>query len=110
MATLKFPTNVTSVTFAVSGVKVPNGNGHVSGLTPAEVTSINYKGGARALGSAVNGDVSISLPTDITAITIDGVAYNVNGAVNPWGKALSAAVPAPAAAVFLYQNITLVQG
>ena len=110
MSTLKFPTNVTSVTFAVSGAKVPDGSGHVTGLTPAEVTSIVNKGGARAIGTAINGDITISLPVNITAITINGVAYNVNGAATPWGKVLNAAVPAPAASSFLYQNITLVQG
>lgn len=110
MASLKFPLNVSSVTFASSGVKAPDASGIVTGLTPAEVTSILNKGGARAIATTVNGDISISLPTNITAITINSIAYNVNGSNTAWGKLLSAAVPAPAATSFLYQNITLVQG
>lgn len=110
MASLKFPLNVSSVTFASSGVKAPDASGIVTGLTPAEVTSILYKGAAKAVSTASNGNISISLPTDITAITINSIAYNVNGSNTAWGKLLSAAVPAPAATSFLYQNITLVQG
>ena len=110
MASLKFPLNVSSVTFATSGVKTPDSAGIVTGLTPAEITAILYKGGARRLSTASDGSIVISLPVEITAITIDSVAYTVNGAANAWGKQLNAAVPAPAASSFLYQNITLVQG
>ena len=110
MASLKFPLNVSSVTFATSGVKTPDASGIVTGLTPAEITSILYKGGACNVSTASDGSVNISLPTDITAITINSIAYTVNGATTAYGKLLSAAVPAPAATQFLYQNITLVQG
>ena len=85
-------------------------SGVQTGLTQTEVTSILYKVASKDVSTASNGDISISLPTDITAITINFIAYNVNGSNTAWGKLLSAAVPAPAATSFLYQNITLVQG
>ena len=110
MASLKFPLNVSSVTFATSGVKTPDAAGIVTGLTPAGITSILYKGGARNVSTASDGTINISLPTNITAITINSIAYTVDGAATALGKLLSAAVPAPAATKFLYQNITLVQG
>lgn len=110
MSSLKFPLNVSSVTFAVSGAKVPDSEGIVTGLTPGEITSILSKRGASLISTASDGSVNISLPTDITAITINSVAYTVNGIATATGKRLNAAVPAPAATSFLYQNITLVQG
>ena len=110
MSSLKFPLNVSSVTFAVSGAKVPDSEGIVTGLTPGEITSILSKLGARLISTASDGSVNISLPTDITAITINSVAYTVNVIATAPGKRLNAAVPAPAATSFLYQNITLVQG
>lgn len=110
MASLKFPLNVSSVTFATSGVKAPDAAGIVTGLTPGEVTSILYAGGARMVSTASDGSVNITLPVAITNITINSVAYTVNGAATALGKQLNAAVPAPAATTFLYQNISLVQG
>jgi hypothetical protein len=50
------------------------------------------------------------MPTVVTSITINSIVYAVNGAVTPWGKLLSAAVPAPAGSIFLYQNFELVTG
>lgn len=118
MATLKCPTNVTSITFATSGVKVPNGDNQVTGITAAEITAMTRafgglgtkRGAAKLVSTAVDGSIVISLPVVITSITIDGVVYAVNGVVTPWGKLLSAAVPAPAATDFLSQNFSLVQG
>jgi hypothetical protein len=118
MATLKCPTNVTSITFATSGALVPDGSNNVTGITPDELTAMtrafggqgSKHGVAKLISTAANGDVVVSLPEAITAITIGGVAYDVNGVITPWGKVLSAAVPAPAASVFLYQNFSLVQG
>ena len=118
MATVKCPTNVTSITFATSGVKVPDGSNNVTGLTALEANALsqqgqnsgNNLGAAKLVSTASNGNVQISLPVVVTGITINAVPYTVTGAVTPWGKLLSAAVPAPAASIFLYQNFILVQG
>lgn len=111
MASIKVPTNVTSITFATSGVKVPDADSIVSGLTSAEVTALrNRFTSARLCSTDVSGNLTLSLPVVITNITIDGVAYAVNGAVTPYGKCLSAAVPAVAGSQFLYQNFSLVTG
>lgn len=119
MATIKCPSNVTSITFATSGAKVPDGNGLITGLTSGEITGLVRGGaveGGNNLGSAMlmstnaDGSVVISLPPVITGLTIAGVAYTVNGNITPWGKTLSAAVPAAAATTFLQQNFILVTG
>ena len=119
MATIKCPTNVTSITFATSGVKVPDAAGLVTEITPGEATGLvrggSVQGGgnlgsAMLMSTAANGDVVISLPAVITGITIGGVAYTVNGVITPWGKILNAAVPATAATILLSQNFILVTG
>ena len=117
MASIKVPSNVSSMTFSTSGVKAPV-NGIVSGLTAVEATAFssqgtnsgNRLGPAKLIKTAANGDCTLSLPTVITAITINAVAYNVNGTATPWGKELSAAVPAPAATTVLNENFSLVTG
>ena len=118
MATIKVPSNVTSITFATSGVKVPSG-GLVTGLTAAEATALAKNsasshnlqpGAANLVTTALNGDCTIALPTVITAITIGGTGYTVTGTVYPFGRGLNAAVPAAAASQFLYENFSLVQG
>ena len=119
MATIKCPSNVTSITFATSGVKVPDGSGLVTGLTASEATSLAPNGAnvhnigfgaANIIDTAANGDIGIALPTTVTAITIGGIGYTVTGAVLPFGKSLNVRVPAAAASTFLYQNFILVQG
>lgn len=99
MATLRAPPNVTSITFATSGVKVPDGQNLVSGLTAAEVTDCcsPYSKGPGDLGivfSVANGDVDMFMPASITSITIGGNVKAVAG-----GKI--SALPAAAAAAFL---------
>lgn len=117
MASIKVPSNVSSMTFSTSGVKAPVG-GIISGLTPAEATAFSQQGNnggnrygpAKLVSTAANGNCVLSLPVVITAITINAIAYNVNGAATPWGKVLSAAVPAPAATTVLNENFSLVIG
>lgn len=117
MASIKVPSNVSSVTFATSGVKTPTA-GIISGLTSLEATAFtqnglnayNRVGPAQQVSVAVNGDITIALPAVITSITINSIVYSVNGTVYPFGKGLSAAVPAVAATTVLYENFSLVQG
>lgn len=117
MASIKVPSNVSSMTFSTSGVKAPVA-GIISGLTAAEATAFsqqrpnggNRLGPAKLIRTAASGDITLSLPTLITALTINSIVYNVTGAVTPWGKELSAAVPAPAATIVLNENFSLVQG
>ena len=61
------------------------------------------------ISTASNGDITFSLPTVITSITVNSVVYNVNGAVTPYGKVLSAAIPAAAGTIFK-QGFILVTG
>ena len=114
MASIRVPSNVSSMTFATSGVKAPVAN-IITGLTADEATAFGEQftrgfAGIRLISTAVNGDTTISLPTAITSITINAVVYAVNGAVTPWGKLLASAVPAPAASSFLYEGFALVTG
>lgn len=115
MARIKCPTNVSSITLVTSGVLTPDGSGFVT-CTAAEATALSASGKtpgangcARLVSTAANGDTNISVPVEITGITINSVAYT-QGAATPWGVLLSAAVPAPAASIFLYQNFQLVNG
>lgn len=119
MASIRCPSNVSSITFATSGVKTPNGSGVISGLTPAEATAFTVNGAngygcdagpAKRVSVAANGGILVAVPALITSITINSVVYAVSGAVVPFGTCLDAAVPAPAASIFLYQNFSLVQG
>ena len=113
MASIKVPSNVSSITFATSGVKTPNGSGIITGLTAAEVNAISRQGSnyqaPMLISTASNGDITFSLPTVITSITVDSVVYNVTGAVTPYGKVLSAAIPAAAGTIFK-QGFILVTG
>jgi len=119
MASIRCPLNVSSITFATSGVKTPDGAGIVTGLTSAEATAMSFTsmngsgcddGVAKRVSVAGNGDILIALPAIVTSITINAIVYAVSGAVVPFGKCLASAVPAPAASQFLYQNFSLVQG
>lgn len=112
MASIRVPSNVSSMTFSTSGVKTPTA-GIISGLTALEATAFSGKQDpkvARLVSAASNGDLKLSFPSLITSITIDSVVYAVSGAVTPWGKQLASAVPAVAASQVLYQNFSLVQG
>ena len=117
MATIRVPSNVSSITFSTSGVKAPAA-GLITGLTAAEGTAFSQQGikGGNKLGpaklmrTALNGDVNISVPALITSITINAIVYAVGGAVTSYGKELTDPVPAPAASQFLYENFGLVTG
>lgn len=118
MAIIKVPSNVTSMTFTTSGVKVPAA-GLVSGITALEANAfavtgigargVNY-GPARLCQAAANGNLTIEVPSLITSITIGGVVYAVGGAVTPTGKKLTNPVPAEVGTAFLRENFSLVQG
>lgn len=117
MASIHVPANVSSMTFATSGVKTPDSAGVISGLTAAEATAYNDRGGSGAVAvlvsSASNGDVTLALPGAgiATSITINSVVYSINGADHPsGGKLLSAAVPAAAATIVLNQGFYIVTG
>ena len=115
MASIHVPANVSSMTFATSGVKTPDSAGVISGLTALEATAYNNRGGsgqvATLVSSAANGDLTLALPDEATSITINSVVYSINGADHPTGgKLLSAAVPAPAASIVLNQDFYLVIG
>lgn len=119
MATIKCPSNVSSITFAISGEKIPDAAGLITGITAGEATGMvrggAIKGGsnlgsAMLISTAMNGDVIISFPTVVTGITISGMEYTVSGSITPWGKVLNAAVPAAAASLVLQQNFILVTG
>ena len=117
MATVRVPSNVSSVTFSTSGVKAPTAN-LISGLTALEASALSRQGNnggnnigpAKLVSSAANGDLRISVPLVITSITINAVVYAVGGAVTPFGKQLTNPVPAPAGSSFLYENFDIVQG
>ena len=117
MATIRVPSNVSSITFTTSGVKAPVNN-LISGLTPVEGDAMaaqgahggNQIGVAKLVSSAANGDLVIVVPALITSITINAIVYAVGGAVTPFGKCLTNPVPAPAGTAFLYENFGLVQG
>jgi len=117
MATIRVPSNVSSVTFTTSGVKAP-ANNLISGLTALEGQAMsvggapgsNKIGAAKLVSSAANGDLVISVPSSITSITINAIVYAVGGAVTPTGKCLTNPVPAPAGTIVLYENFGLVQG
>ena len=118
MASIRVPSNVTSMTFSVSGVKAPAG-GIITGLTAAEATAfaINgatthnvYMGAANLVNTLADGSLKITLPTVITAITIGGTSYTVTGTVRPFGRELNTTVPAAAGSTVLYENFGLVQG
>ena len=51
MATIKCPTNVTSITFATSGVKVPDAAGLVTEITPGEATGLVRGGSVQGGGN-----------------------------------------------------------
>ena len=118
MATIRVPSNVSSVTFTTSGVKTPVNN-LISGLTAAEGTAFavnsvsTHNGGFGAANlqkAALNGDLSIAVPNLITSITINAIVYAVGGAQLPFGKLLTNPVPAVAGSQFLLENFSLVQG
>lgn len=112
MASIRVPSNVSSMTFSTSGVKTPTA-GIISGLTALEATAFSGKQDpkvARLVFANSNGDLNLSFPSLITSITIDSVVYAVSGAATPWGKQLASAVPAVAATTVLKENFGLVQG
>lgn len=118
MARIKCPSNVTSITFATSGVQIPDAQGIVTcnaaeatALAPNGINTHNIGfGAANIIDTDAAGNTGIALPTVVTAITINAVGYTVTGAVLPFGRALNTRVPAAAASVFLYKNFILVNG
>lgn len=117
MATIRIPSNVSSITFTTSGIKSPVA-GLITGLTPLEGNAFshlsnagpNRLGPAQLVSSALNGDCTIAVPSLITSITINSIVYAVGGTVYSFGKGLTNPVPAPAASIFLYENFGLVTG
>lgn len=118
MASIQVPSNVTSITFATSGVKTPDANFIVTGLTAGEATAMsrrgangyNRMGACNHVSTAAGGALMLSLPTVVTSITIGGVVYNVTGAVLPFGRGLNATVPAAHATTMLNENFDLIIG
>ena len=113
MASIKVPSNVSSVTFATSGVKAPDGSGIITGITAAEATALSKQGSnysaPQLVSVATNGNITFAMPVVVTSITVNAIVYSVNGAVHPNGKLLSAAIPAPAGTIF-DQGFILVTG
>ena len=94
MATIRVPPNVTSVTFATSGVKIPDASFLVTGITAGEATDVTspYSKGTGVWGvvsTAANGDVVCWMPASITSITIGG---QVRAQANLQIPALSGAI------------------
>lgn len=117
MAKIKCPSNVSSITLSTSGILAPDAAGIITctaleanALTQTGANLYNKRGCATLVSTAANGDINIAVPTVITGITINAVAYTVTGTVRPFGRELSAAVPAPAGSSFLYENFSLVNG
>lgn len=118
MASIQVPSNVTSITFATSGIKTPDAAGIVTGLTALEATAVSRRGanGYNRLGccnlvsTAANGNCVLSLPAVITGLTASSVAYTTTGATVPFGKCLNTSVPAAAATILLNENFDLVTG
>jgi hypothetical protein len=100
MASIRVPPNVSSVTFATSGVLTPTNN-IVTGMTPAELTDVTspYSWGPAcpdvATSNVSTGAVDMTVPASITSITING---NVKAVSN---RTISAVVAADAAAFVL---------
>ena len=99
MASIRVPPNVSSITFTTSGVKTPT-NGIISGLTPAEVTTLiadqltdfPFVSSNQATGVAVLG-----LPPGlITSITINATPYTPNASTG-----YVSGVPAADATIYL---------
>jgi hypothetical protein len=97
MATIKVPSNVSSITFTSSGVKAAS-SGLITGITAVEATvatspysaNAGYKGIQYTDGQAAY----IYLPSVISSITINGNVYAVtSGVIGP--------VPAADVAVFI---------
>jgi len=118
MASIKVPSNVSSMTFSTSGVKAPVA-GIISGITPLEANAFSQYapgsigsslGPARLVSTDAGGNILLALPSVITSITINAIAYGVTGAVMPFGKCLASVVPAPAATTVLDESFSLVQG
>lgn len=99
MATVRVPSNVTSLT--VSGtVHTPSGaNNSITPATDLLATALNHWDSRPKLRkTAANGDVTIVLSSVITSITIAGTTYTPNAA----GEIT---VPAAAATSFLQSTI-----
>lgn len=99
MANVRFPLNVSSVTFVTSGVKAPAG-GIVTGITADEATDVVRDSTRPRLTGATNpttGAGSILLPASITGITIASTPYT------PVAQVISA-VPAAALTDFLARD------
>lgn len=85
MTTVRVPPNVSSVTFVTSGVKSPDGNLLISGLTAAEATDVTspYSWGPggfpEVLTNLSTGAMDMFVPASITSITINGNVKAVSG-------------------------------
>jgi len=108
MADVRFPLNVSSITFVTSGVKAPDGTGRVTGITADEATDcVRESTRPRRSGApnATTGASDIRLPASITNITINGTPYAA-------ASQIISAVPAADFTNFLarYQGPILVLG
>lgn len=105
MADVKVPLNVSSITFAASGVKTPSGAGIVTNITADEATQLCRESTKPSLVQANAGAGNIRLPAVVTGITIGGTAYVPAGGI-------ITAVPAAHLTQFLrsYQGPILVRG
>ena len=96
MATIRVPPNVSSITFTVSGVKVPTA-GLVTGLTADEATQAtspyNFGPGSYSVvQTAANGDTDLFIPPGISSITIGGQVKAVAaGKITALGAAIASA-------------------
>ena len=95
MPDLLVPPNVSSITFATSGVKAVASR-KVTNISAAEYNEmLKYERQPTVLKTAANGDTDILMRDgQITSITINAVVYPVTAGV-------IAAVPAAQAAIFL---------
>ena len=114
MATIRCPSNVSSITFTTSGVKAVAG-GQISGITPQEAGSLLGAGhvglmkGGEWFGFRIenaniaNGVCSFLAPPFVTSITMSATPYAVSG-----GRITG--VPAADATILDNQGFDLVQG
>jgi len=100
MSMMGVPTNVSSITFAISGTLIPVNN-VISGVTDAEITSLlQYQKYNHVLvndASLTTGTVTLACaPGIITSITINGQVYTPDPTLGSFGP-----VPAADSTVYL---------
>lgn len=90
---VQLPVGVTSITLAVTGVKVPNGAGVIAGVDEVEGTQLCASYNRPKVSDTTNmstGTVNMILPACITSITINAATYAVTAGAAPNVAAVNA--------------------